>query len=61
MGEEQQEAFEEIKRRLVKAPVLHMPNCEGRFQFYTPTLVSLQQVELCMKFKMVSQTNSICK
>ena len=25
-GEEQQEAFEE-KKRLVKAPVLHMPNC----------------------------------
>ena len=35
-GKEQQEAFEEIKR-LVKAPVLHMPNCEGRFHLYPDT------------------------
>ena len=34
-GKEQLEAYEKIKRRLVKAPVLHMPNCEGRFHLYS--------------------------
>ena len=34
-GKEQQDAFEQIKCRLVKAPILHMPNCEGRFNTYS--------------------------
>ena len=36
-GKEQQHAFEEIKHRLVQAPILHMPNCEGRFHLYSDT------------------------
>ena len=33
-GREPQDAFKETKHRLIKAPVLHMPNCEGRFHLY---------------------------
>ena len=34
---EQQEAFEEIKRRLQKLPVLLMPDKVGRLQLYSDT------------------------
>ena len=34
-GEEQQNAFKEIKCRLIRPPILHMPNCEGRFHLYS--------------------------
>ena len=36
-GKEQQEVFEEIQRRLVKVPVLHIPNHEHRFHLYSDT------------------------
>ena len=36
-GEEQQLAFEEIKNRLVKPPVLHLPDSKGRCQLYSDT------------------------
>ena len=32
-----QESFEEIKKRLVHAPLLHMPNRQGRFHLYSDT------------------------
>ena len=35
MGEEQQDSFEEIKCRLIKPPVLHMPSTTGRFHLYS--------------------------
>ena len=34
---EQQIAFEEIKHRLVKLPVLHLPDNKGRFHLYSDT------------------------
>ena len=36
-GKEQQDSFEEIRHRLVKPPVLHMPNKTGRFHLYSDT------------------------
>ena len=34
---EQQQAFDEIKCRLQRPPVLHLPNKHGRFQLYSDT------------------------
>ena len=36
-GKEQQDSFEELKCRLIKPPVLHMPNKTERFQLYSDT------------------------
>ena len=36
-GKEQQDSFEEVKHRLIKPPVLHMPITTGRFHLYSET------------------------
>ena len=36
-GREQQDSFEEIKCRLLKPPVLHIPNTTGRCHLYSET------------------------
>ena len=36
-GKRQQDSFKEIKCRLIKPPVLHMPNKTGRFHLYSDT------------------------
>ena len=36
-GEEQQKAFNEIKSRLQRCPVPHLPDRQGRFQLYSDT------------------------
>ena len=37
MGGKQQNAFEEMKHRLIRPLILHMPNHEGRFHLYLDT------------------------
>ena len=54
-GKEQQEAFEEIKRRLIKVPVLHMPNQEGRFHLYLDTC-KFAVGSMLYRFKIESQS-----
>ena len=36
-GEEQQEKFEEIMHRLIKQPVLHLPDSKDRYHLYSDT------------------------
>ena len=36
-GEEQQQAVNEIKGRLVRPPVLHLPDNKGTFHLYSDT------------------------
>ena len=53
-GKEQQDAFGEVKCRLIKPPILHMPNHAGRFTC-TLTAVNLLWEVHYTKYKMESQ------
>ena len=53
-GKGQQDSFEEIKHRLMKPPVLHMPNKTGRFHLYSDTS-KFATGSNCTRYKMVSQ------
>ena len=64
-GEGQQIAFEEIKCRLIKPSVLHLPNSTGRFHLYSDTSKfatgsTLYQIQNG-KPKLIAYTNSIHK
>ena len=37
MGKEQQSPFKEIKHRLIRPLIIHMPNLKGRFHLYLDT------------------------
>ena len=50
-GEEQQHAFEGIKHRLIKPPVLHLPNSTGRFHLYSDASKFAMKV-YCIKYRM---------
>ena len=52
-GKEQQDSFEEIKQRLIKPPVLHMPNTTGGFHFIQVE-ANLQQEVCYIKYRMES-------
>ena len=55
-GKEQQDSFEEIKCRLMKPSVLHMPNKAGRFHLYSVTskFATGSALYHCTRYKMVN-------
>ena len=52
-GHEQQTAFDEIKSRLQKPPVLHLPDRKGRFHLYSDP-VNMPQAVLCIRYRMAN-------
>ena len=54
-GEEQQKAFDEIKSRLQRPPVLHLPD-KGDSN-YIQILANLQLVALYIRFRMASPSS----
>ena len=51
-GKEQQEAFKEIKHRLIKPPVLYLLDSTGRFHLYSDTIQEVHYI----KYRMENQS-----
>ena len=60
-GKEQQDSFEEIKYRLIKPPVLHMPNKTDRFHLYSDTSKFAMGSTLYHNTEWKTQINCICQ
>ena len=60
-GKEQQDSFEEIKCRLIKPPVLHMPNSTGRLHLYSDTSKYSTGSVLYQNTEWQTQTDSLCQ
>ena len=61
MGKEQQTTLEEIKHRLIKVPVLHLPNSTGRFHLYSDTSKFAMGKHIISNTEWETQINNIYK
>ena len=59
--QEQQTVFEEIKSRLQKPPILHLPDGKGRFHLYSDTSKYDMGSALYLIQKGKTQIDSICE
>ena len=60
-GQEQQSAFEEIKNRLQKPPVLHLPDGKGKFHLFSDTSKYAVESALYQIQNSKTKVGSICK
>ena len=60
-GRKQQITFEEIKHRLMKLSVLHLPDSKGRFHSYSDTNKFATGSDLYQIQNGKPKTNSVCK
>ena len=60
-GEEQQKAFDEIKHRLERPPVLHLPDRHGWFQLYSDTSKFATGSTLYPNSEWTAKAHCLCK